>query len=230
MVSYPGIIGSNTQPVPGLIKPASATVEAVVPKVSCVDATNAIETYGIPESAPFLMAVLKKVRQLIAGKGVMIDSIVHNQYQEAYSFSRGNEFARVDIGYNSKSKVTRVTAPQLAEMSAEMVNILSPLQGLPVVVGLAESTQEFRFEKPFLNDFHQKVLSLCADCRITVRNVAEQQWSQRYTFTRDSEVAVYDIWYNGKSQFGKCQPLITACSPGGLVSDVGVLLTEGMAA
>ena len=229
VVNNPGFIELNTRHVPELNKLASAT-EEVVPKIPSDETTNTIETYGIPESAPFLMEVLKKVRQLIAGKGIMIDSIVHNQYQEAYCFSRGNEFARVDIGYNSRSKVTRVTAQQLAKMNAEMVNILSPLQGLPVVVAIAESIQEFRFEKPFLNDFHQKVLSLCAKCRITVRNVAEQQWSQRYTFTRDNEVAVYDIWYNGRSQFGTCQPLINACSPGSLVNEVGVLLTEGMGA
>ncbi len=218
-------IGLDTRPVID----TSVIEEAGVPMTSSVGATDALEAYGIPASAPFLLAVLNKVRKLVDGKGVVIDSIIHNQNQEAYLFNRGGKFARVDIVYNSKGKVTRVTAPQLAELSAELADILSPLQGLPLAADL-EPIREFRFEKPFLNDYHQKVLMLCAEGGIAVRNVAEQQWTQRYTFIRDGEVAVYDIWYNAKSQFTKCQPLITACSPGALVGDVGVLLTVGMAA
>jgi hypothetical protein len=87
---------------------------------------------------------------------------------------------------------------------------------------------EVCFGKPFLNDFHQKVLGLCGKSGIVVQKVVEQQWAQRYYFSRAGEVAVYDIWYNGRDQFSRCQPLITACSLGTLVGDVGLLLTEGM--
>jgi len=229
LVPNPGV-GLSPQPVTGAISPSTVLVEADVSQTSFVGGTDALETYGIPESASFLLAVLKQIRKLLDAKGILIDHILHNNYQEAYIFNRGVEFARVNIGYNSRNKVTCLTATQLTELSAELVAILSPLQRSPVIVIPSELIHEVRFEKPFLNDFHQKVLSLSAECCITVQNVVEQQWSQRYTFTRDGEVAVYDIYYNGRSQFGNCQPLITACSPGALVSDVGVMLTNGMGA
>ena len=86
------------------------------------------------------------------------------------------------------------------------------------------------FSKQFLNDLHEKVLKLCDARGIIVQKVVEQQWCQRYSFSRDSEVAVYDVWYNGKDQFTKCQPVITACSPGALAGEIGQILTEGMKA
>ena len=158
----------------------------------------------------------------------MIDSIIHNQFQVAYFFNRDGEVARIDVSYNNRSQVARVTAPQLTELSAELIEILSPLQRLLLVSEPKEPIQEPRFGKPFLNDFHQKVLSLCAESSIAVQSVLELQWCQRYTFIRDREIAVYDVWYNGKSRFTNCQPLITACTPGALVSDVGRLLTDGL--
>lgn len=229
LVSNPGAVLSQP-PVREAVKLDPVLAEADVPETECIGGTDALETYGIPASAPFLLAVLTEVRKLVDGKGVVIDSIIHNLYQEAYLFTRGSEFARVNIGYNNKSKVSYVTAPQLTELSAELVNALSPLQRWQVVVEPAEPLHEVKFDKPFLNDFHQKVLRLSAESRIAVQVVVGKQWCQRYTFTRDGEVAVYDIWYNGRSQFTNCQPLITACSPGTLVSDVGVLLTDGMRA
>lgn len=184
--------------------------------------------FGIPASAAFLRSLLAAVRKLIDGKLVKIDDIYHNQYQEAYIFKRGGELARIDVGYNAKLRVAHVAAPQLTELSAELVNLLAPLKGVPLAASLAEAGRKADFDKPFLNDFHQRADALCTDAGITIRNVVEQQWSLRYTFTRCGEVAVYDVWYNGKSQFTRCSPLATACSPGALVGEVGVLLTEGM--
>lgn len=194
------------------------------------DAHDDPNAFGIPASASFLRSLLSAIRKLIDGKVVVIDDIHHNQYQEAYMFKRGGELARIDIGYNAKLRVAHVAAPQLTELSAELVNLLAPLKGVPLAASLAEVGRIADFDKPFLNDFHQRADALCIDAGIAIRNVVEQQWSLRYTFTRGGEVAVYDLWYNGKSQFTRCSPLATACSPGALVGEVQVLLTEGMRA
>lgn len=201
-----------------------------VPQDSSPAAHDDPNVFGIPASATFLRSLLAEVRKLIDGKNVVIDGIHHNLYQEAYIFKRGGELARIDIGYKANLKISYVMAPQLTELSAELVNTLAPLKGVPLAVGLAGPEVEMTFDKAFLNEFHQRALVLCAEAGIAVRNVLPQQWSLRYTFVRGREVAVYDVWYNGRNQFGKCSPLITACSPGALVGDVGVLLTEGMRA
>lgn len=212
------------------VKPAPVSAPPDVPPTSSAGAPDDLDTFGIPESASFLLEILKEVRNLIDGKGVVINSLTHNQHQEAYNFNRGDEFARINVSYNSRCQIAGVTAPQTTELSAELIIILSPLQRLFVVSVSPEPIQELRFEKPFLNDFHQKVLSLAAESSITVQSVIGRQWCQRYTFTRDREVAVYDVWYNGQSQYTKCQPFVTACSPGVLVHDVEKLLTVGMCA
>ena len=137
------------------------------------------------------------------------------------------EFARIDIAYNGKNKITGVVAPYLSDLGVELTSVLSALKGLPLVAGGA-SAAKVQFSKQFLNDFHGKMLELCDATGITVQKVVEQQWCQRYSFSRGSELAVYDVWYNGKDKFTKCQPVITACSPGALVGEVEQLLTQGM--
>ena len=186
--------------------------------------------FGIPESATFLRALLAAVRKRIELSAILIDSIQHHQYKEAYVFKHGVELARVDIGYSGRCKVTHVIAPLLTELSSELVNLLMPLKGLPLDSGASGAVGDTSFSEPFLNEFHQKVTELCVEASIVIRTVMEQQWSLRYTFTRGGEVAVYDVWYNGRGQIGRCAPLVTACSPGTLVGDVGVLLTQGMRA
>jgi hypothetical protein len=186
------------------------------------------DVLGIPESATFLRVLLAAVRKRIDPTAIVIDSIQHHQYQEAYVFKRGVEVARIDIGYSAKCKVTHVVASQLTELGSELVSLLEPLKQEPLYSDFTGPVGDMSFSEPFLNEFHQKVSELCAEANIVIRNVVEKQWSLRYTFTREGEVAVYDVWYNARGHIGKCAPLLTACSPGILVSDVGQLLTQGV--
>ncbi|WPC04710.1 AAA family ATPase [Pseudomonas benzenivorans] len=207
-------------PAPGVAASASAAV-APAPQS---------ETFGMPASATTLLALLAEVRRLIAGRGISIEDVLHHQYQEVYLFSREAESARIDIAYNGKSKVTGVAAPYLSELSSELSAVLAALKGLPLADGGTAGVADAHFAKPFLNELHAKVLGLCAGSGITLQKVVELQWCQRYSFARDGAVAVYDIWYNGKDQFTKCQPVVAACSPGTLAAEVGQLLTAGMQA
>jgi hypothetical protein len=188
------------------------------------------DTFGIPQTELFLLGVLDRVRKLITGSDICIDGIAHHQYQEAYTFSRRNDFTRVDIGYNSKEKVTRVTALITTELSYEIQNLLSPLVGVPIAAAGIASSDQFSFDEDFLNDLYQRLIPLATEQGIIIQNVVRHQWNLRYSFVRGSEVAVYDIFFDGKHRFTKCQPLITACSPGQLVGDVEVLLTQGLSA
>lgn len=186
------------------------------------------ESFGIPASATLLLSVLAEVRKLIDGKDVTIEDVFHNQYQEVYHFKREAESARINIAYNGRNKITGVVASHLTGFGSELTTLLSPLKGQPLFAGGGSDITDARFSKQFLNDFHEKVLSLCGENGITVQKVVEQQWSQRYSFAKNGAVAVYDIWYNGRDQFTRCQPLITACSPGSLAGEIGLLLTKGM--
>lgn len=230
VVANPGI-GAFWDPLKTEDKAEIESVPILDPPVApSAPAADGSSAFGIPASATFLLALLAEVRKRIGGMNVVIDCIHHNNYQEAYVFKRGSELARVDIGYKGTSKVSHVAAPQLTELCAELVNLLAPLKGIPLGLGSVDGAREVSFDKPFLNDFYQKAHTVCTEAGISIRSVLEHPWSLRLTFTRDSEVAVYDVYYNGRSQFRRCAPLANACSPGILVRDVGVLLTEGMRA
>jgi hypothetical protein len=224
MVSNPVLDLLSPEETPAAI-PASP-VHSSPP--STVASAKESETFGIPESATFLRSMLAEVRKLIDGKGIAVEDVFHNQYQEVYHFKRAAESARVDISYNGKNKITGVVAPHLGGLGSELAALLSLLKGKPLFAGGGSAVSETSFSKQFLNDFHEKVLGLCDSQGITIQKVVEQQWSQRYSFSKDGAVAVYDVWYNGKDRFTKCQPVITACSPGPLVGAIGHLLTEGM--
>jgi len=207
----------------------SASVTASSPLTS-VPAAQKDETFGIPKSATFLLSILAEVRKLIDGKGIIIENVSHNQYQEAYYFTREAESTRIDISYNSKNKIVGVVNRNLSGLTDEVTSLLLPLKGKLLFPESGSAIAEASFSKTFLNDFHHKVIGLCTASGITVQNVIEQQWSLRYSFVRDGAVAVYDVWYNGRDQITRCQPVITACSPGPLTSSIGQLLTEGMRA
>ena len=212
----------------GTAEPGQTDPEAAFPssQPSTSDFRQNPATFGIPASAPFLLSVLAEVRKLLNGKDIAIENVVHNQYKEVYHFTREGESARIDITYSGKYKITGIVAPVLGDLGAELASLLSVLKGKPLFADEGTAIAEARFSKEFLNDFHEKVLSLCGESGITVQNVDEQQWSQRYSFARDGAIAVFDVWYNGKDQFTKCQPVITACSPGTLARDIGLLLTK----
>lgn len=224
MVSNPGlaILGAvKLQEVAAPVAPSP-----IAPTVSPVES----ETFGIPAGATVLLSLLAEVHKLIDGRGVTIADVFHNQYQEVYLFKREAESARINIAYNSKNKVTGVAAPFLSDLGVELASLLSALKGLPLAAGGGATISGAHFSKQFLNELHEKILKLCGERGITLQKVVEQQWCQRYHFSKDNAVAVYDVWYNGKDQFTKCQPVITACSPGALAGEIGQLLTEGMKA
>ncbi|SOB75610.1 protein of unknown function [Marinobacter sp. LV10R510-11A] len=199
------------------------------PKSEPTQGQNA-NTLGIPATAPFLLALLGRVQDLIAGTDISIEGVGHNQYQEAYTFRRGEDFARVDIGYNGKAKISRVTSQHLSEFSSQVIGLLAPLKGAPVASAPTAPADRFNFEEDFLSQFHHRLIPLAEERGIVIQNVVKHPWSLRYTFNRQSEVAVYDIFFDGGNRFTKCQALITACSPGSLVGEVQLMLTEGLSA
>jgi ATP-dependent exoDNAse (exonuclease V) alpha subunit len=207
-------------------KIAPVVVADVQPPLAVVP--ESMDTHGIPPTAQFLLALLAEIRKLVIEKGVAIESIAHHQYKETYHFNHDGEHCPINIDYDSKDKVKNISASQLSQLGAELVALLSPLKGRLLFVSDANAVREVRFEMPFLNEFHQRVVGLCHERGIAVQKVAELQWALRYFFTRESEVAVYDISYNGKGQFRSCQPIVTSCTPGELVRDVALMLTDGL--
>jgi len=190
--------------------------------------TQVNETFGIPINAYFSLELLKRVSELINGSGVTIQDVNQGQYQEIYFFQQGDEIVRIDIAYNGKGKVSKITTPMKIELSLKVIELISPLQGVLVVPIRPNSTGIFEFDEEFLNDFHKRLHPLVEQKGITINNVESMDWKQRYTFIKLGECVVFDVFYNGKNKFTKCGPVGNGRTSKPLLADIQALLTEGL--
>ena len=181
--------------------------------------------------------IRRQVKVELAGTGIEIDATESNSYQEAYFFSRGGDWARINIFYNRKSQITRMLPQQECVLSQEILRFLSPLKGLSARPRSSPDRHSgargdvdgvLSFGQPFLDEFHCKLLDRAKEKDISVTDVREMQWCQRYSFESGSETAEIDIFYNSKGVFTKCQPVGHKATFGPLVTDVIELLTDGM--
>ncbi|TOB48798.1 ATP-binding domain-containing protein, partial [Vibrio parahaemolyticus] len=85
-------------------------------------------TFGIPQSEAFLMQLLGSVRDSLKGSGCAVVDIDHKQYHEAYAIQRGSEFARINVWYNAKGKVSQVKLIEVNPFSSEVAELLAPLK------------------------------------------------------------------------------------------------------
>ncbi|GGK25241.1 ATP-dependent DNA helicase [Aliivibrio fischeri] len=183
-------------------------------------------TFGIPQSEAFLMQLLGSVRHSLKGSGCAVVDIDHKQYHEAYTIQRGSEFARINIWYNAKGKVSQVKSIEVNPFSSEVADLLAPLKfGL---VNDSSEVPEVLFSQEFQNQFHQRLMELVSCADITLNSAEEQQWALRYTFSKGNSVAVFDINFNGKQRFTKMSVLRNKSVGSELVGVINKILTEGL--
>ena len=138
-------------------------------------------------------SILMRVHSMLAGSGIEIEDITHNQYQEAYFLRKSDVVTRINIAYSGKGKVTGVLAVQKDPLTDEGLRLLAPFMGHQMST-VPEDGKVFTFDQPFLNEYHARLLPLMLERHIRIADVVARQWCQRYTFSRDSEVAIVDIF------------------------------------
>ena len=171
-----------------------------------------------PQEA-FRLELLERVRGILSGKGIEIDDVAHHQYQEAFYLRRDLDTARVNISYNGSLKITAVTVPPANAFREELGQLLRPLAGVQMP------------SRPFLAAFHDRLLPPLRESQIEVIGLKEQVWSQRYTFARDNESVVVDVYYDGRDRIKSCAPLNIGGRPPPetLLRDVLDILTSQVA-
>lgn len=192
---------------------------------TCTEEDN---NFGIPSHAYFSLEVLGRIRRLLNGSDVKIQDVSQGQYLEIYFFEANSEITRIDIGYNAKGKITKITAPTQSGLGLKLIEILSPINGMLIVPEASGSGSDFKFGEEFLNEFHARLTPLVSERGIKINNVESMDWKQRYTFTQSGECAVIDIFYNGKNQFTKYAPVKNFCTSDTLVSEIQIVITEGL--
>lgn len=185
--------------------------------------------FGVSPANTFALEILNRVKDLIVGSGIQIQSVNHNQYMETYFFEKGDEVTRIDIGYNGKQKITRLNAPHSSELSSKLQNLLSPLINSLIVtsssVALSNTVQS---NQSFINELLQRIDNLSISRGIQISDLVEQQWNIRLTFSRGQEMAVFDIYFNGKFIFGKYAPVKNLCNSNALIKEVDDLIVNGL--
>jgi hypothetical protein len=227
-VTLPTLISSETSSGKKSM-PLTQEVEVEV-EVDRNNEESGNNTFGIPDHCSFLLSILSAVNNAINNSGIYIAEIQHHQWQEAYFFQKGDGVVRINLSYNSKNKITSISAMETCELSSQIVFMLTPLQGRVMVSQAAgEQSKTVQFTESFLQQFHEHLSNLCESHGITISNVEALQNAQRYSFSKSGDVATVDIYYTGKNRFSKCIALRNACSSPVLLDELMTIINSGMA-
>lgn len=185
--------------------------------------------FGINPQNYFLIAILNTVKQHIHGQNIEIIDIHHNNYQEAYIFSSGNESARADIIYNGKNRISGISTISSDSLGNKIVALLKPLEGELIIANKPNENQEekqFNFEEPFLKEFYERVIGFCLPKNIIIEDIQHNQYHERYTFIKNNEIATFKFDYNSRKQFAKFSPLQSMCTSATLVNEIYEIIKE----
>lgn len=162
----------------------------------------------------FRANLLTNIRRLLEGTEIQIEDVAHYPYQEAYFLGRAPDGIKMVIHYNGKYQVGKIAANRQSPFRDEVMQILAPLIGaLPGQSGQAGASTGLP-TRPFLMAFHNQLVDGLSKRDIDVASLKEQQWSQRYSCQRDDQIAVVDVFYDGKNRLKNCVPISpTAFTP-----------------
>lgn len=171
-----------------------------------------------------------EIRNKLVDTKIEVEDIAHHQYREAYFFRRDANAVRIDIGYKGNWTVSGVTCPRPDAFAEEIIARIAGLSGQKPRTGTSSSARVEAPDRPFLRDFHDRLIAALSKKGITVAYFKEQQWSQRYILARGPGSVTVDIFYNAKNQLTKFMPVNPCPNPEpsliALQDDVGIVLTN----
>lgn len=176
------------------------------------------EPNGSPSSAASPQSLFRtwlqtEIRNRLDDTGVEIEDVAHHQYREAHFFKRGAEAVRIDIGYKGNWTVSGVTCHRPDGFAEEIMARLADLIGQKPGAGGSSAAGGSAPDRPFLKDFHDRLVAALTQNGIRVISLKEQAWSQRYVFSRGSDLVTVDIFYNGKNQLTRFMPINPSPDP-----------------
>ena len=151
----------------------------------------------------FLLTIYQKILTIIESNNIRILDLQHNQNQEQYTFESNNEHSRIAIYYNDKDIITTINPMEDNNLSYLLKSILEPLKNHLLTV---EEHSDFSFTEQFLEDFYLSLKNTLSNQKIIIANIEHLNYMERYTFSRDNEIAIIDFYYNGKGQFKSPTP------------------------
>ena len=214
---------------PSPVEPAAPNSNPEVDTREVQASSDGSPADGLSPQAFFRQWLQTEVRSRLDGTEIEIEDIAHHQYREAYFFKRGTEAVRIDIGYKGNWTISGITCPRPGALAEAVMACLSSLTGQKPGIGGLSVTRDSFPDRPFLKDFHARLVLALTQKGINVIDLKEQAWSQRYVLARGPDSVTVDIFYNGKDQLTKFMPVNPSQSPTAslvdLQNDVGSVLT-----
>ena len=144
---------------------------------------------------PVLDGIYHAVSARIADMpGVRIETINHNDWQEAYYISDGTRFTRINIAYNGKGIVGSIMPVPRDEFGSEIAGRLSEIRGIQFTAQTLSSTQDARFTRDAFNDFFPVFSEAAISNGLKIIGVNEESWNLRVVLasaTARGELAIY---------------------------------------
>jgi hypothetical protein len=172
------------------------------------------------------------VRHAVRKKYVEVVGWEKLGYEIRYSFKREQDMAVFKTFVNGQNEFKNALSPMPNISPNELFNntmgdILNHLPNVSIKRNTAEtiiSKIEFEFELeeqfPFTRSLFDDISLLFEKSDINVEDIEHQQYKERYTFTRNQEIAIVDFEYKINGFFGRIVPIQNKTNSQELITDI----------
>jgi hypothetical protein len=183
------------------------------------------EDFEIHTTNPFLKNLLERIRKSLKESGIKVIEIISNSYLEIYSFNKGQEIVKINIHYKSTGEVSGFVPHTQSPFSHEILSALEPIKGSVIPYHeLGAENSNFEFDEQFLEDYHNRLVSILERNGIKVSNIESREYAQRYTFNHDDDIAVFDFFYNADKVISTYRPFKPKSYSLELVKDIDEII------
>lgn len=195
---------------------------------------------GISEANDLLREKFFDISARLQSTEITIANRKGHQYQEVYTFTRGNSSTTVGLFYNGKGQFNKIqSTPNTVvdtAFTSEVIQILEKpfsfqirkLEGENMATEKAisddapeDTTPNFftgatRYLQPLFSELH----GLLEDQGITICKIDHNSYQERYYFIRASEKACVNFSYDSVGRFTYAVPQIKECNSNPLLVDI----------
>jgi len=191
-----------------------------------------LKQYGLSEVASSLQDHFLKINYLSQSRNIEITNWERVNYEVRYYFKREGETAAIKFWVNGKNEfksnfIKLPAGTNSDDLFVEVALLPNSISGFVIQRNTIESILEkieldvsTEEEKPFLKSLLDSLEVNCNDYNIQIESVNHHQWRERYTFSRQREIAVIDFEYDKGGFFGRVLPLRKKCNSDNLLTEL----------
>jgi hypothetical protein len=197
-----------------------------------------ISQFGLVGQKQFLTDKFIELLARLDGTTISIVKIVHSQYQEIYQFSKEGQTAGVGFFYDGKERFGKVVLiPHLTSHEALYLEIISLVTSPFSFRLMNSSTLELEISQPkstdveklvsyfesnnkYLEPLYKELTSLLNPVSIHINEIIHKSYQERYYFTKESEKACIDFWYDHLGRFTFAKPFLAECNSNHLLDNI----------